>query len=86
MKDKLLHIRERFPDSIDTMASLAAKSTDFSDLCEDYNDCVRAMRHWACSNDPGAKEKFNEYLTLVQDLEREIIQTLSPNQQLDRKS
>ena len=81
MKNKLLHIRERFPDSIQLIGRLAAENPDFSDLCDDYNDCVRVLHHWASSEDPEAGSKFDEYLTIVHDLEEEIRQILSINSQ-----
>lgn len=79
MKNKLLHIYERFPGEIQVINRLISEDSDFLVLCEDYDACVHALRHWAGSHEPEAKNRFDEYRTLVLDLEEEIKQVVSDN-------
>jgi hypothetical protein len=76
MNDKARHIRERFPDKNHRINLLMAKDPEFLALCEDYDVCVDALRYWAKSEEPEAESRFNEYRTLIQELEDEINQTL----------
>ena len=76
MKSKSLYVYERFPDKIRAIKSLLAEDPEFLDLCEDYHDCIHALRHWTFSNGPESESRFHEYLTLVRELEMEIMQVL----------
>ena len=53
-----------------------AEDPEFLDLCEDYEACVNASLYWADSNTPEAKTRVNEYRTLIEELETEILQAL----------
>ena len=55
---------------------------EFLALCEDYGVCVKALRHWEQSKEREAKTRVNEYRTLVQELEGEIVAALD-SQRLD---
>jgi len=70
------HIRERFPDKTQTIDLLVAKDPEFLTLCEDFDACVDALCYWAKSQAPDAENRVNEYLTLVRELQEEIIQAL----------
>ena len=51
-----------------------AEEPNFLALCEDYEVCINALRHWADSRESQAKTRIEEYETLVQELEEEIQQ------------
>ena len=76
MNDKTRHLRERFPNNNSTIDLLIAEDLEFLDLCEDYEACVNALLYWADSNAPEAKTRVNEYRTLIEQLETEILQAL----------
>ena len=52
------------------------KDPEFVALCEDYEDCVYALRHWGRSKAPEAQTRVLEYRVLVEELEEEIHQAL----------
>ena len=70
------HIRERFPDKIQTIDLLVAKDPEFLTLCEDFDACVDALRYWAESEALEAETRVNEYRTLGRELQEEIAQAL----------
>jgi hypothetical protein len=76
MNDKPRHILERFREESRTLTRLIEEDPEFLALCEDYDACVKALRHWAQSKEGEAKTRVNEYRTLVQELEEEITQAL----------
>ena len=76
MNDKTHNIVERFPGKSYAVQLLMAKDPEFVALCEDYNDCVNALRYWGESKAPEAETRVKEYRTLVAELEEEIIQAL----------
>jgi hypothetical protein len=75
--DKTRHIREQFSDKKPSIDLLMAEDPEFLALCEDYDACVDALRYWAKSEAPEAKNRANEYRTLVRELQEEIIQILA---------
>ena len=77
MNDKIRHIRERFPDQKQRIDFLMAEDPEFPALCEDYGACVNALRYWARSDAPEAQIRVNEYRTLTEELEEEIISLLN---------
>jgi hypothetical protein len=77
MNDKAHHILERFPDQRDRIALLMAKDPEFRSICEDYEDCVNALRYWVQSKEPDAETRSIEYRTLILELEEEITQALA---------
>jgi len=74
MNNKSLHIHERFPEKFNAINQLMAENTNFLALCEDYELCINALRHWANSQESKAKTRFEEYETLARELEVEIQQ------------
>ena len=76
MNDMMGYIRKRFPDKSETIALLMTKDPDFRAICEDYRDCIHALRHWDQSKEPEAEARVNEYRTLIGELEDEINQAL----------
>ena len=78
------HIRERFPDKKQSINRLLAEDPELVDLCEDYDLCVNALQHWSKSEDPEAETRVNEYRTIAQELEEEVVEALralKPRQQ-----
>ena len=55
---------------------LMGKDPEFVILCEDYNDCVNALRYWGQSKTPEAETRAKEYRTLIEELEEEITRAL----------
>ena len=73
----LFPVMERFPSHRDTVKRLFRESQAFQAICEDYMRCTEALRYW---NQAGSEEAFarrEEYVTLLQDLEAEILQSLN---------
>lgn len=58
------------------MDRLLAEDPEFPALCEDYEDCVKALRYWIQSKAPEAETRVTEYRTLVRELRDEIAQAL----------
>ena len=77
MNDKARYLRERFPGKKNAIDLLMVEDSEFFELCEDHDDCVKALRYWACSAEPEAETRVNEYRTLVRELRQEIIQALA---------
>ncbi|CAB1065887.1 hypothetical protein D1BOALGB6SA_10686 [Olavius sp. associated proteobacterium Delta 1] len=82
MNDKAYHVREQFSDQKHIIDLLMAEDPEFFGLCEDYDACVNALRHWTSSQEPEAETRVNEYRVLVQELQEEITQALT---RLNRK-
>ena len=77
LNDKTRYIRERLPDKKHSIDLLAAEDPEFLSLCEDYDDCVNALRYWARSEKPEADTRVKEYHTLIRELQEEIAQALA---------
>ena len=76
MDDKMNHIRKRFPDECETIALLMVEDPEFRTICEDYHDCVQVCRYWARSKAPEAETRVQEYRSLIEGLENEIVVAL----------
>lgn len=68
---------ERFPEKSDDLSVLMAENQDFLDLCEDYEVCINALRHWEKSKESVAEDRVNEYRIIARELEEEITQALN---------
>lgn len=77
MKNKFLHIRERFPGKSRILDGLIKNDPGFQELCEDYDACIYALQYWSKSQEAEAEIRYCEYLTLINDLEKEIEKFLS---------
>ncbi|KPK21628.1 MAG: hypothetical protein AMK69_21435 [Nitrospira bacterium SG8_3] len=77
MNDKARHIRERFKDKGHIIDLLMVEDPEFLTLCEDFDACVDALRHWTDSKEPEAEARVNEYSTIIEELEEEITQALA---------
>ena len=76
MNRKTLHIHERFPGEIHAINKLMVENPRFNSLCEDYEICINALKHWAQSKAPEARMRQLEYETLANELEEEIQQEI----------
>ena len=76
MGDKLQKILRRFPNKCEIIRRLIAKNPDFRTICEDYGDCINALQYWRQSSASQAEDRVNEYQTLVDELEKEIVEAL----------
>jgi len=76
MNEKTHNILERFPEKIHTLTLLMAEDPEFLAICEDYEECVKALRYWVHSNEPEAATRINEYNSLVRELEEEIVRVV----------
>ena len=54
---------------------------EFLALCEDFDACVDALRYWIASEAPESQFRINEYCTLIQELQEEIVQALAALEQ-----
>jgi hypothetical protein len=64
---------ERFPEYRDMIRHLYASSKDFQTLCQNYQQCSDALRYWKASQDDKAPERQQEYTTLADEMEIEIL-------------
>ena len=78
MNDKTLHVLKRFSGQKNTLVRLMIEDSEFYQLCQDYEDCVNALRYWTSSRTTEAKARIEEYRALVRELEEEILQTMKP--------
>ena len=76
MNDEIYYILEWLSDKSHMIDLLMEKDPEFVELCEEYNDCVNALRYWNRSTEPVAEDRVKEYSTLIGKLEEEIIQAL----------
>ncbi len=68
---------ERFPEKNEIVRRLFKSSQSFQSLCDEYEACLAALRHWRDSVLPEAPEFRNEFSSLLSELEEEILEHLS---------
>jgi hypothetical protein len=73
----VFNVVKRFPYRKDAVKRLFNKSETFQAICEDYRKCAVALEHWKYSTSEEAPARREEYATLLQDLEAEILQSLN---------
>ena len=73
----LFSVLKRFPKRHDTAKRLFRESESFQTMCEDYQKSVKALDHWKQSELNIAPLRRTEYTALMQELEKEILQTLN---------
>ena len=76
-KGGYIAVVERFPESREILKRLFESSQSFQTLCEEYEECLGAMRYWRESSFPEAPEFRNEFSSLLRELEEEILDHLS---------
>lgn len=72
----LASVLENFPEAVARIRELFLQSPDFQSLCEDYRDCLANWRHWRQADSEQAAAYCAIYAELLQELEREIRQSL----------
>ena len=77
IKTSIFSVLEKFPEHKKTIGHLFRKSESFQTLCEDYQSCAVALRHWQKSGSEQAALRMEEYAALLRDLETEIMQFLN---------
>ena len=71
-----IHLRKamkRFSEYRETVEKLCRESESFATLMEDYAECAEALQRWTESSSPYAHRRQDEYATLLQELEAEIL-------------
>ncbi|TXR47090.1 hypothetical protein, partial [Phyllobacterium endophyticum] len=76
MDIRLTTAKQRFPSRSGAIEERAAEDEEFRDLCWDFHDAHAAQLHWKHSTEPNHEERCAEYLTLADDLAREIASAL----------
>ena len=66
-------VLERFPNYKKTITRLFTGNENFQALCEDHQRCVEALRYWYRSQEEVAEARWDEYNSLLLDLEAEIL-------------
>ena len=66
-----------FPDHEKSIKRLYKESELFRDLCESYQKCAEALKHWKASNLEEASARRKEYKTLLRELEADIVQVIN---------
>ena len=77
MGHRQLPILERFPDKSEILIALMARNPELLGMCEDHEECIKALRYWARCNEPDADGRVKEYCDLVRQLEEEILQAVA---------
>jgi len=77
MADKSHHILKCFPSKSETIGFLMNENPEFRVLCDDYGDCIHARHFWGQSTASEAETRVNEYRSLVEELEKEILEALA---------
>jgi hypothetical protein len=77
---KLQPVLDRFPGEKSTLQHLFQQSSSFQALCDDYRDCLAALRQWEQSASGDAPELSKAYAELLGELEQEIRQFLEDAQ------
>jgi hypothetical protein len=67
---------ERFPERREILRRLFESNQSFQSLCEEYEECLIALRYWRESSLPEAPDFRNEFSSLLSELEDEILEHL----------
>jgi hypothetical protein len=78
IETSLFSVIRRFPDLKKAAKRLFMKSGPFRTMCEDFQRCSEALRHWEQSTSEEAPVRKKEYTLLLRDLELEILENF-PN-------
>ena len=77
---RLQPVLKRFPQERATLLRLFRESSSFQSLCDDYWDCLTALRHWEQSASGEAPALAKAYVELLRELEEEVRQFLEDAQ------
>jgi hypothetical protein len=78
IETSLFYVIRRFPDLKKVAKRRFMESEPFRTMCEDFQRCSEALRHWEQSTSEEAPVRRKEYSLLLRDLEREILENF-PN-------
>jgi hypothetical protein len=73
---RLLPILKRFPEERATLQRLFRESSSFQSLCDDYRDCLAALKYWEQSTSGEAPGLAGVYAELLGELAQEVRQFL----------
>lgn len=76
----LQQVLKLFPEERAVLQRLFRESSSFQSLCEDYRDCLAALRYWKQSASEEAPLLCQSYTVLLQELEQEVRQYLEQEQ------
>lgn len=76
IRTALFSVLKRFPEQQDNAKRLFKESEKFRTICEDFDDCVKALDHWSHSKEELAPIRRAEYSGIIQELEDEILKNL----------
>ena len=77
IETSIFNVLKRFSDRNDSIKALFRKSETFQTLCEDYRQCAAALRRWDASQTEEAHARRDEYSSLMEELEEEILKNLN---------
>jgi len=69
-------VRENFPGSYRLITELYHSSDYFRSLCEDFTDCLQVVRRIESSDKMSSKGYYEEYVKLLDELEKELREKL----------
>lgn len=67
-------VMARFPEHRESLQRLYGRSESFRSLCEDVRECLAALETWSRSMAEEAPAYRNEFATLLQELEEELLE------------
>ena len=74
IETSLFSVIRRFPYLKKAAKRFFMESEPFRTMCEDFQRCSEALRHWEQSTSEEAPVRRKEYSLLLRDLEREILE------------
>lgn len=66
----------RFPEHELAIRRLCSQDAGFMDICEDFEDAARALRHWEEAG-PAHDARASEYHDMLGEIEADILEDLS---------
>jgi hypothetical protein len=75
MRDEIEALARRFPQYASMIGRLQTRDPDFSAICDDYGEALRALKHWEAAGQ-AAPERVAEYRQILTELEAEALAIL----------
>ncbi|MEJ2672928.1 MAG: hypothetical protein P8168_12165 [Deltaproteobacteria bacterium] len=75
-QEALALLLDKYPEAAAKLQVLIQENPSFQSLCEDYQDCLKALTYWQQDTAPEAREVCKSYIELQAELEQEIQQYL----------
>ena len=76
IQGNIFNIVKLFPDDKETVLKLFRKNNNFKAICDDYQQCAKALSRWKQSSSEKAPARRKEYADLLNELELELRQFL----------